>query len=128
MLALDSQFRCQIRWRCLWFGQEVPASLNKTMALVTVTALHIPILTFAHVEALNCGLLNLLYQFRKISRVPLLSLKLKPSVTPGAFVQKRKNRQKLPRVLHMMCWKLVVSTLVIDDGEMTSMPPTATEL
>ena len=116
MLALDSQFRCQIRWRCLWFGQEVRASLNKTTALVTVTVLHIPILAFAHVEALNCGLLNLLYQFRKMSHVPLLSLKLKPSVTPGALVQKRKNRQRLLRVLYVMRWQLVVSSLLINDG------------
>lgn len=57
-----------------------------------------------------------LYQLRKMSHVPLLSLKLKPSVTPGALVQKRKNRQRLLRVLYVMRWQLVVSSLLINDG------------
>jgi hypothetical protein len=112
---LDNQYRCPIAQCCLWPGQEVRANPHTSVAVVTVTVLHTPILAFTHVEAWHCTLPNRLPQLCPHYLAPSLSLKLRLLALSDALAHGRKKQLKLLLALHMMFWKPV--ELVLATGE-----------
>jgi hypothetical protein len=90
-------------------------NLNMNVAVVTVTLLHIPVLAFAHVEALLCALLDRLLQLHPHYHVQSLSSRLKLSVLLDERGHGPKNQQRRRLVSLMMYLKPVELASSIDD-------------